>query len=132
MSKNCFEQKLCFQVFKFYVFLLFIIFFSRYFYELTLQFYHKPKTTVPNTFSLNIFISFLLKSQNCLETCVKCVCNCLTLLFPPPLWIQFKKSKSYSSLIWNARLAPKVTFKRYWWEESWIFLIRGLTSHNFA
>ena len=52
-----------------------------------------------------------------------------------PLEVQNSKlniSKIYSSLTWNARLIPKVTFERYWGEESRIFLIRGLTSHNIA
>ena len=40
-------------------------------------------------------------------------------------WSIFRKiffSKTYSSLIWNDRLAPKVTFEPYRWEESGIFL----------
>ena len=39
----------------------------------------------------------------------------------PPLRSNFQKYfflKIYSPLIWNARLAPKVTFERYWWEKS--------------
>ena len=51
--------------------------------------------------------------------------NCVTPLFTP-LEVQFSKnisfSKTYSSLIWNARLAPKVTFDPYRWKESGIFL----------
>ena len=65
---------------------------------------------------------------------VNCVWNCVMPLFTP-LRSSFQKiffSKTYSSLIWNARLALKVTFEPYWWEESGIFLIRGLKSHNFA
>ena len=37
-------------------------------------------------------------------------------------------SNFFSSLIWNARLVPKMTFARYWVEESTISLIRGIAS----
>ena len=36
------------------------------------------------------------------------------------------------TLIWNARLAQKMEFERYWWEESGMFLIRGLTKSQFC
>ena len=40
---------------------------------------------VQTTFSKQFFLnnSFLCKSQKCLETCVNCVWNCVTLLFTP-------------------------------------------------
>ena len=64
-----------------------------------------------------------------LETCMNCVWNCVTPLINP-LEVQLKKKnqKTYSSLIWNAKLVPKVTFERYWGEEKPIWKIRGLTT----
>ena len=101
------EKKVRFQVFKFYVFLFFTLFVQSNFMDWHCNFTKK----------------------NCLETCVNCVWNCVTPLFTP-LEVQFSKiffsSKTHFSLIWNARLVPKVKFERYWWEEPWIFLIRAL------
>ena len=44
-------------------------------------------------------------------------------IYPPwgPVFKKYFFSKTYSSLIWNARLAPKVTFEPYRLEESGIF-----------
>ena len=46
-------------------------------------------------------------------------------IYPP--WGPIKKKKVYSSLIWNAKLVPKVTFERYQGDKSRIWKIRGLT-----
>ena len=55
-------------------------------------------------------------------------------IYPP--WGLISRSsffqKRTSPCIWNGRLAPKVTFEPNWWEESGIFLIRGLKSYNLA
>ena len=69
---NYFEKKVCSQVFKFFGFLLFCTFFSRSFYGLTQESYHQSETILSKQFSLNNFFCFLLKAENCLETCVNC------------------------------------------------------------
>ena len=133
--KKLLWKKLRFQVFKFYVFLVFFAFFFKVILwtniAILLQIWDQIFKTV---FFSTFLFCFLFKAQNCLDICVNCAWNCVTPLFTP-LEVQFSKnlfSKTYSSLIWNARLTPKVTFVPYWWEESGIFLIRGPKSHNFA
>ena len=51
-----------------------------------------------------------------------------TTIYPPwgPIFKKIFFSKTSSSLIWNSGLALNVIFERYWWEESWIFLLEAL------
>ena len=60
-----------------------------------------------------LLLCVVFKAQNCLETWVNCVWNCLMSLFTP-LEVQFseeKISKTYSSFIWNAKLAESEILK---------------------
>ena len=111
-------------------FYFFACFFSNWDHVLIQPFYLKSETT----FFRNFFSSFLFEAQKCPETCVNCLWDCVTPIFTP-LEVQFSKhiffSKTYSSLIWNAKPVPKVTFERYQGEESRIWKIRRLTNQNF-
>ena len=80
-SKNCLEKKVCFQVFKFYVFLLFFALF--FMVSLWTKIAILPQTWdhISRTILLTLFFCILFKAQNCLETCVKCVWNCVMPLF---------------------------------------------------
>ena len=77
-----------------------------------------------------LFLSFRI-SRNMPKLHVKFCNNNIYPLWGPRLKNIFF-SNIYSSLIWNARLVPKVALARYWVGESRIFLIRGLASHNTA
>ena len=115
-------KKVHFKVFKFYVFLLFFALFFKVTLLITIAIWPQIWDHISKTVFPKLFFCFLLKAKNRLETCVNSVWNCKTSLFTPlrsNFWKLFF-SKMQISLIWNARLAPKVTFERYQWEESWV------------
>ena len=132
---NCFEKKVRFQVFKFYVFLLFLHFFFKSTLWTNIAFFPQIWNLIFKTVFPKLFFLFSVQSSklsiNMRKLRVK-LRNAT--IYPPwgPILQKKISSKTYSSLIWKARLAQKVTFESYWWEESGIFLIRGPKSHNFA
>ena len=118
---------------KFYVFYFFALFFKVTLWT-NIAFLPQIWDQIKQQFFLNYFFLFSIQSsQLSRNMCKLCVKLRNATIYPPWVWFfqNFFSSKMYSSPIWNARLAPKVTFEPYQWEESGIFLIRGLKSHNF-
>ena len=112
------------KVFRFYVFLLFCTFFFKLTLWTNIEFLPKIWDPIFKTDFPKPFFCFLLIAQNCLEICVNCAWNCVTPLFTP-LEVQFSKKKKFKNVL-LPHLKCSVTFESYRWEESWIFLIRGL------
>ena len=127
-------KKVHFQIFRIYVFLLFCTFFSKRFHVLIWPLTQNLRLHLKKKVFPELFFYFFCKARKCLETCVNCAWNCATPLFTPTE-VKLKKNiflKTYSSLIWNAKIVPKVKFERYQEEESLIWKIRGLMNCNFA
>ena len=132
---NCFEKKVCFQVLSFLCFYFFALFFDKVTLWTNIAILpqiwaHIFKTVFPKLF----FCLFSIQSSKLSKNLRNMRMKLRNTTIYPPWGLIFKKkiSTTYSSLIWNARLAPKVTLEPYRWEESGIFLIRGLKCHNFA
>ena len=119
--KNCFEKKVRFQVFKFYVFLLFCTFFSKQFLRHIKPFFSNSETTFSKQFSLNNFFCFLFKAQNYLEMCVNCAWNCVTPLFTP-LEVQFSQN-----IFFKIVLLPHLNCKTCSEGDIWKILRRRIT-----
>ena len=129
---NGFEKKLFFIFFlKIYVFYFFSLFiqtdFMYKYSHFTQNLRHIFKTVFPEQFSFSLKSSKI--SRNVRKLLVK-LCN--KTICPPWDPIKKIKSKTYSFLILNAKLVPKVTVERYWGKESRNWKIRSLTRHNFA
>ena len=120
--KNCFEKKVRFQVFKFYVFLLFCTFFSKQFLRHIKPFFSNSETTFSKQFSLNNFFCFLFKAQNYLEMCVNCAWNCVTPLFTP-LEVQFSQN-----IFFKIVLLPHLNCKTCSEGDIWKILRRRITN----
>ena len=115
---NGFEQKVHFQVFKIYVFLLFLHFFSNWFHVLRHSFYPKCETT----FSKEFFFCFLCRTQKFLEICVNYVWNCVMPLFTP-IEVQCSKNIFFKNI-----LLPHLKFETCSKGEIWKISRRRITS----
>ena len=99
---NGFEQKVHFQVFKIYVFLLFLHFFSNWFHVLRHSFYPKCETTFSKEF---FFLLSLQNSKISRNMCKLCVKLRNATIYPNwgPMFKKyfFQKHTPPSSEIWN-------------------------------
>ena len=111
-----FKNKVHFQGFKIYMFffLFFLCLKKNLFHVLIEPVYQNSETTVTKQFFLNYFISFLCKSQKCLETCVNAVWNCITALFTA-LEVQFSKN-----VFFQKHTPPSSEFQNLFWR--WHFI----------
>ena len=122
---NCFEKKCAHKFFfKFYVLLLFCTFFKMIFFS---NIWIIPQIFVKQVYLNNFFLFSVQSSKLSRKLRVKFFIATIY-----PLFTLIFINYFFFKYVWNARLVPKMTFERYWGDESWICLIRDLTSHNFA